>query len=222
MIIDEITTREPILKAIKEFDQLGRDEFLRQNGFGPAQSYWLIYDHKSYDSKAIVGVAYGFLPNRNRLRAMDFHGGPPVKRRLEKLSFQVNVDTVETLRIPAEAEPSQFSDAVDDLGTDTPGHVNFAGVRYARDKKIRDTVKRRADGKCELCGELRFICSDGTRYLECHHIIALANDGADQMTNVIALCPGHHCEAHFGESARRAELEKEMMSKVEIAERRAA
>jgi hypothetical protein len=108
------------------------------------------------------------------------------------------------------------SDAIDDIGTDAPSIVDFSGVRYARDPKIREAVKRRAGGKCEFCGELGFICADGTRYLECHHIIALAKDGADRMTNVIALCPRDHREAHFGE--RRIELEKDMMSKVMIAE----
>jgi len=52
-------------------------------------------------------------------------------------------------------------------------------------------------------------CADGTPYLECHHIIALANDGTDRMNNVIALCLGDHREAHFGK--RRNELEKEMV-----------
>jgi hypothetical protein len=107
-------------------------------------------------------------------------------------------------------------DAIDDIGTDTPGLVNISGVRYSRDPAIRAAVKHRAAGKCEFCGEFGFICSDGTRYLECHHIIALANDGADRMTNVIALCAGDHREAHFGE--RRAELEKEMIRKVMIAQ----
>jgi hypothetical protein len=36
------------------------------------------------------------------------------------------------------------------------------------------------------------------------------------MTNVIALCPNHHREAHFGE--RRAALEREMIQKVMILE----
>jgi hypothetical protein len=110
-------------------------------------------------------------------------------------------------------------DAIDDIGTDTPSRVNTFGVTYARDLKIREAVKRRAVGKCEFCGALGFRCSNGTRYLECRHIIALANDGADRMANVIALCPEHHREAHFGE--RQAELEKEMMQKVMILEGKA-
>jgi hypothetical protein len=72
--------------------------------------------------------------------------------------------------------------------------------------------KRRAAGKCEFCGKLGFLCPDGTRYVECHHIIALADEGADRMTNVIALCPGDHREAHFGE--RRDELEQQMIQRL--------
>ena len=53
---------------------------------------------------------------------------------------------------------------------------------------------------------------DGTRYLESHHVIALANDGEDRLTNVIALCPNDHREAHFGE--RRDYIESRMILKL--------
>ena len=111
-----------------------------------------------------------------------------------------------------EPASSEFSDALDDLGTDAPDQVAFAGKRYARDAKIRDAVKLRAKGRCEFCGADGFKRDDGSSYLECHHIIALANDGADRMTNVIALCPNDHREAHFGK--RRSQIEKEMIKKV--------
>ncbi|MFM9974937.1 MAG: HNH endonuclease [Beijerinckiaceae bacterium] len=100
-------------------------------------------------------------------------------------------------------------DAVNDLGTDTPIRINNSGMVYIRDPKIRAAVKRRANGKCEFCGDLGFNCTDGSRYLECHHIISLANDGADRMTNVIALCATDHRKAHFGSS--RIADEKEMI-----------
>ncbi|TAK50128.1 MAG: HNH endonuclease [Xanthobacteraceae bacterium] len=62
------------------------------------------------------------------------------------------------------------------------------GLRPEHDRAlIREAVKRRAQGKCDYCGESGFKCEDGSRYLECHHIIALANDGADRITNVSAL-----------------------------------
>ena len=39
---------------------------------------------------------------------------------------------------------------------------------------------------------------------------------ADRMTNVIAICPRDHREAHFGK--RRAKIEVEMISKLKIVE----
>jgi HNH endonuclease len=112
------------------------------------------------------------------------------------------------------------SDAIDDLGTDAPDRVTRSGISYARDPGIRDAVMKRAKGKCEFCGAIGFKRMDGATYLECHHIIALAEDGADRMTNVIALCPNDHREAHFGE--RWSEIEKQMIQKVMLLEGKAA
>ena len=100
-------------------------------------------------------------------------------------------------------------DAVDDLDGDRPMQTAFSGMRYRRDPRVRQNVKERAKGKCELCGEEGFRQLDRSRYVECHHIIALANDGEDRVSNVVALCPGHHREAHFGQQAR--ELEEQMI-----------
>ena len=41
----------------------------------------------------------------------------------------------------------------------------------------------------------------GSLYLESHHIIPLSEGGVDHPSNVIALCPNHHREAHYSESA---------------------
>jgi hypothetical protein len=101
------------------------------------------------------------------------------------------------------------SNAIDDLGTATPGRSVSEVWTYSRDPRVRDAVLRRADGRCEFCGQLGFVKPDGTRYLESHHVIALANDGEDRVTNVIALCPNDHREAHFGE--RRDEIEAQMV-----------
>jgi len=113
-----------------------------------------------------------------------------------------------------ETDPPVNLDAIDDIGTDAPDRTKGIVYSYARNAKIRIAVMQRAKGKCEFCGELGFERSNGTRYLECHHIIALAKDGADRMTNVIALCPNHHREAHFGKQSD--ELERKMIQKVMI------
>jgi hypothetical protein len=63
-----------VRQAAAEYDQLGQDEFLARHGFGRAQAYLLVLDDKSYDSKAILGVAYGYATGRP-LGPHDFSGG---------------------------------------------------------------------------------------------------------------------------------------------------
>jgi 5-methylcytosine-specific restriction protein A len=85
----ELSRRE-ILQAVAEYDRLGPDRFLEKYGFGAARSYWLVVDGKTYDSKAIVGAAHGYLPDRKPLAAADFSGGAAtVGRLLSGLGFQV-------------------------------------------------------------------------------------------------------------------------------------
>ena len=104
------------------------------------------------------------------------------------------------------------SNAIDDLGADTPDRVMSKAWAYSRDPRVREAALQRANGRCEFCGQLGFMKPDGTRYLESHHVIALANDGEDRLTNVIALCPNDHREAHFGE--RRDYIESRMILKL--------
>src|SRR5271169_2150594 len=70
----ELSRRE-ILQAVAEYDRLGQDRFLEKYGFGAARSYRPVVDGKTYDSKAIVGAAHGFLPGQEPLAAADFSGG---------------------------------------------------------------------------------------------------------------------------------------------------
>ena len=99
-------------------------------------------------------------------------------------------------------------DALNDMGSDSPERLPSMGYRYARDENVRRSVIRRANGKCEFCGRQGFKKTDGSPYIETHHIIALAHEGADRESNVIGLCAEHHREAHFG--ADRDQLEIKM------------
>jgi hypothetical protein len=76
-------TRDGVLKAIAEYDQVGQKAFLERHGYWKAKEYVLVYKGKRYDSKAIYGVARGW-------RAQDFSGGDlTVRRWLEELGFRV-------------------------------------------------------------------------------------------------------------------------------------
>jgi hypothetical protein len=81
--------QQHVRQAVTEYDQLGQDEFLERYGFGRARAYLLIIDGKSYDSKAILGVAFGLATGRY-LRAADFSGGAKgAAGVLRSLGFEV-------------------------------------------------------------------------------------------------------------------------------------
>lgn len=106
--------------------------------------------------------------------------------------------------------PPSSQDALDDLPDPPPGAQSPALVTrqtkiYKRDLRVRAFVLHRAGGKCEFCGELGFLLPSGDRYLETHHIIRLASQGPDTVSNVIALCANDHREAHFGKNAEMLE-----------------
>ena len=95
MSLSDITSRQPILNAIAEFNRLKRDKFLKKYGFRRSRSYWLVHDNQRYDSKAIVGVAHGYArPDLGPLTAKEFSGGEAsIRRKLEQLGFRVDVDS---------------------------------------------------------------------------------------------------------------------------------
>lgn len=110
----------------------------------------------------------------------------------------------------AVTDASDIYGALNDIGTDDPARVLYAGHVYLRDPQVRSAVLHRAAGRCEYCGEEGFLKDDGNRFLESHHVIALADEGEDRMTNVIALCPNDHRKAHF--SADLDSIEQKMLS----------
>lgn len=67
-------TRQHVLQAIAEYDARGSEDFLAAYGFGPSRDYPLVHEGRSYDSKAILGVAHKFATGR-LATSDEFHGG---------------------------------------------------------------------------------------------------------------------------------------------------
>ncbi|MGW2886412.1 hypothetical protein ACWDDN_13845 [Streptomyces griseoruber] len=74
MALTDITA-SAVIQAVEEFDRLDRDAFLETHGFGRARRYFLEYNGRRYDSKAIVGVAHGYVPGQEVLESGEFSGG---------------------------------------------------------------------------------------------------------------------------------------------------
>ncbi|MHC8334142.1 HNH endonuclease [Pseudomonas sp. LB3P25] len=84
------------------------------------------------------------------------------------------------------------------IGSEKPGCNEATVIVWERSAKVRQIVLARSKGHCEHCGRLGFLKANGEIYVETHHVVPLSEEGADVPGNVIALCPEHHREAHFG------------------------
>ncbi len=86
----DVTSRDAVLAAIAEFDEIGRDAFLARYGFGPSREYVMVENGQEYDSKALLGAAYSHqFQGAEPLRPRDFSGGDETRRSLERLGFEV-------------------------------------------------------------------------------------------------------------------------------------
>ena len=67
-------TRDDVMRAVEQYDQLGPEQFFSEHGFGPTTTYDLEANERLYPPKAILGTAYEFATGR-RLASADFEGG---------------------------------------------------------------------------------------------------------------------------------------------------
>ncbi|MFJ8249869.1 HNH endonuclease [Streptomyces sp. NPDC094466] len=82
-------SRDGVLKAVAEYNDLGREGFLSTYGYQPATGYLLVHEEQTYDSKAIAGVAHKFDQGR-ALRPEELSGGRShAARWLARLGFVI-------------------------------------------------------------------------------------------------------------------------------------
>src|SRR5262245_12131102 len=104
----------------------------------------------------------------------------------ERAPSGLTLEELRRLAFNAATEPSQ-----------APSHTR-RNV-YQRSRDVRLYVLARANGRCEGCSAAApFMRSDGTPYLEPHHLRRLSDGGPDHPAHVIALCPNCHRRVHAG------------------------
>src|SRR5215471_8548144 len=80
---------DDVVRAIREYDDLGPERFFSEHGFAPTTTYDLVWDERRYPPKAILGTAYE-LATGQRLASGDFEGGKSgAVKVLGKLGFTV-------------------------------------------------------------------------------------------------------------------------------------
>lgn len=83
-------------------------------------------------------------------------------------------------------------------GNLAPKRVENSGLVFARDPLVKAWILENAKGICEACrNPAPFSLDDGTRFLEVHHVRALADGGTDRISNAVALCPNCHRRCHL-------------------------
>ena len=82
-------TREHVVRALQEYDELGPEKFFSEHGFAPTTTYELVWEERSYPPKAILGTAYEFATGE-RLASGDFEGGKSgAVKVLSELGFDI-------------------------------------------------------------------------------------------------------------------------------------
>jgi 5-methylcytosine-specific restriction protein A len=138
-------------------------------------------------------------------------GSKVSKRSLDSAIWQVTAYNQKTGDCTL-TRGAEWENAIDDLsappeGNRFPDRANVVVQVIKRDNRVRAHAIKRAKGKCEYCNVRGFPTTNGGFYVEAHHIIALCDSGCDTVDNVIALCPQHHRQAHYGRDAESLESE---------------
>ena len=76
---------EAMREAIGDFNELGRIKFLKKYGFSRSSKFYLMYEERLYDSKALVAAAYRHATGR-RLSNTAFGGGAQTEAVYRRLS----------------------------------------------------------------------------------------------------------------------------------------
>jgi hypothetical protein len=131
----------------------------------------------------------------------------------------VSVGSLPTVLTDPTADPDELENRVSGLlrlgltrpvGQSKPrSFTGGARTAYERHPDVKAWVLQEARGHCELCSSAAsFMRSDGTPYLEHHHVRQLSEGGPDTVENSVALCANCHRRLHHGadREAQKARL----------------
>ncbi len=81
-----------------------------------------------------------------------------------------------------------------------PERLRVYSYTYRRNPDVVAEALSRADGVCEACKTPAPFTrsSDGSPFLEVHHVNSLSDGGEDTLDNVLSLCPNCHRKKHYG------------------------
>ncbi|MGQ0659592.1 HNH endonuclease [Sphingosinicella sp.] len=127
-------------------------------------------------------------------------GGWPTNDVLAALGFMIVPKEGEELEVEqdlAQMDLAGLRDRAEREARQEPPRTSSRGQSIARSPWISAYAKRTANGRCDLCGNDAPFRTAAGPFLECHHILRLADGGPDCIENVVALCPNCHRRMHL-------------------------
>lgn len=207
----DLNDRKAVLKAIAEYDELGQKRFLDRYGYGKARNFLLLYKGNYYDSKAIVGAAYGHQYG-TPLTHTEFSGGQAtVAPLLAGLGFTI-------IALALDEKTSALSEEVPDSiweGAKRTVTVNF----FERNPKARTDCIEAHGSKCAICNfDFGEIYGEQFRgFIHIHHKVPLSSIGksykVNPKTDLIPVCPNCHAIIHYGNKTRSVDPVRKLINK---------
>lgn len=146
-------TQQHILQALAEYDARGGDEFLDVYGFAPSDDHPLVHDGRSYDTRAVLGVAHRFATGRIATPEEVESGFAGAVTILRRRGFTVSEPPSAPRRMaPATRAPREPRVPRASAASRTPNRG--AGAMSERTPMICPTCSMTlpATGLCDTCG----------------------------------------------------------------------
>lgn len=156
---------------------------------------------KTNDNEYVLDGAYEFIDVVTELdkskwfrlqkNKHEYHSLPIGKKTLN-LDFEKEIE--ESERLSSEQRLELINSNIG-----KPSKREVVSSAFIRCPHIVVETKKRANGVCEKCNKVApFVGKNNEPYLEVHHLIYLSQDGIDELSNTLALCPNCHREMHSG------------------------
>jgi 5-methylcytosine-specific restriction protein A len=144
------------------------------------------------------------LPVATRFRGTLGHVGTNVTRRILAIYADLYGDdpspTADDAILKARVRKRRGKVGAPPVGATKPKQQETLTYSFVRDPAVCAYVLDRAKGVCEACGSpAPFVKADGDPFLEVHHVVHLAEGGADTIDNAIAACPNCHRRLHHSD-----------------------
>lgn len=136
-----------MLRAIEEFDRLGRDAFLEKYGFRPSTHLYVKHAGRRYDIKALAGATHGFAdPAAGALKNSAFSSGKPLVDLFRRLGFEVESTSDRSMLDHA----TTLRDAIQEILT---GYLEAKSTTIGKSSPMWKVMERAENALAELTRE---------------------------------------------------------------------